>query len=94
LSDDLADAIARQSDTLWGHLPEDEVGDDEPLLFKTDDDGRLMVRAVREDTIYLLASNDYVLRARRIANGAHVSMWCNRKQVSQTVVSSGNPADN
>lgn len=41
---ELAEAIAAQSDELWSHLPADEVDDMEPLEFKTDDEGRLMVQ--------------------------------------------------
>ncbi|MCA1708701.1 MAG: hypothetical protein LC808_37630 [Actinobacteria bacterium] len=49
---DIASDIVRQQAELFGHLPGDEIGDDDPLEFKTDLLGRLVVRT--QDAAYLL----------------------------------------
>ena len=40
----LADRIAAQARTLFSHLPPDEIEADEPIEFRQDRRGRLMVR--------------------------------------------------
>jgi hypothetical protein len=42
--DDLAESIRRQADELWGHLPPDEVGEDDQLFFRTSSDGAIVVK--------------------------------------------------
>jgi hypothetical protein len=89
--DDLADDIARQSHELWAHFPPDEVDDDEPLGFKLDDDGRLVVRS--ESAVYYNC-DDHACRARRLPHGDEVSTWRKGRMLHCGIVPYGDPTQN
>lgn len=83
---DLADSISAQAQELWSHLPADEVGDDEELAFKTDDQGRLLV-AGQYASYKLQAGTAW--RYRPTGGGEEITTWRNRRELTRTV----EPAD-
>jgi hypothetical protein len=79
-----ADDLSRQSRTLFANLPADEVGDDEPLNFRTDTAGRLMVKTERAG-YHLIGAQTY--RYRVLEDGTEeISVWENGEQVHRALV--------
>ncbi|MFN2489417.1 MAG: hypothetical protein ABR529_06720 [Actinomycetota bacterium] len=92
---DIASDIVRQQAELFGHLPGDEIGDDDALEFKTDLLGRLVVRT--QDAAYLL-HDESVWRYRDSERGEEVACYRDGKRVASTIVPSntgrGDPSQN
>ena len=88
---DLADELARQARELFGHLPPDEIDDDERLWFRTDELGRLQVSV--GDAIYV-ERQDCTWRYRQRPDGTEEATVWKAGRLLGTVSPSWRPGDN
>lgn len=80
---DLPEELAAQARILFSNMPANEVTDDEPIAFKTDEEGRLQMR--RGFDFYTLRDGA-TWRVRKTPTGERITIWKNRRVIGQTVV--------
>jgi len=71
----VAERIAGQARELFSHLPESEIGEDDPLYFSQDAQGGLIVHVDATGSDYVLFQGHSVRCRRLTANEADVTIW-------------------
>lgn len=71
----VSEDLAAQATELWRHLPAGEVGDDDPLVFRTDSQGRLIIGVPATGLSYGLRDG-LGWRVRDVGGGSYeVRIW-------------------
>jgi hypothetical protein len=78
-----AEYVHAQAAELLGHLPEDEIGDDERLAFKFSADGDFLLTT--EHAVYRLELG-IVWRLRKVPEGEEMSSWKDRRQLRRAII--------
>ncbi len=85
MDDDLSEVLAQQARQLFAHLPPGEVHEDEPVRFRTDADGHLMVYVLRTGCTYILRDR-LAWRWRSTDDGAEITCYQNGDECQTVTV--------
>lgn len=86
------EAIAAQARELFSHLPEAEIDEDEQLEFKTDEQGRVIVRS--RFAVYKLQEGRVWRWRELVDGGGYLEVFQSKHLVaSKLVVSGWNPTE-